>query len=82
MNTNTERSKSQYERQFRKWQLRKNLTGPEWTVIIRYMKRNSIRLEQVEVLFKGHEIPHKRILQEIARRSSLNTTWQSGLCIL
>ncbi|OAG17775.1 hypothetical protein CC77DRAFT_234946 [Alternaria alternata] len=71
-------SKSQYERQFRKWQLRKNLTGPEWTVIIRYMKRNSIRLEQVEVLFKGHEIPHKRILQEIARRSSLNTTWQSG----
>jgi hypothetical protein len=78
MNTDTSQSKSQYERHFRIWGLRKNLTGPEWAVIIRYVKKNSIRLEEVEVLFRGHEIPQKRVLQEIARRRSLNNALQDG----
>ncbi|CAN9202332.1 unnamed protein product [Alternaria alternata] len=71
-------TKSQYERHFRKWELRKNLTGLEWGIIIRYMRKHSIHPEQVEVLFKGHEIPQKRVLQEIARRSSSNSVLQNG----
>ncbi|CAI9634367.1 unnamed protein product [Alternaria burnsii] len=71
-------SKAQYERHLRKWQLRKNLTGSQWGMIIRHIKRNSICLERVEVLFKGHEIPQSRIIQEIARRSSLINTLEHG----
>jgi len=73
------RSKSQYERHFRKWELRKNLTTVEWAATIRYLTRNSIDLEQVEVLFKGREIPQNRVLQEIARRSSLTNTLHHGM---
>ena len=75
----TLRSKSQYERHFRKWELRKNLTTAEWAVTIRYLTRNSIELDQVEVLFKGRGIPQNRVLQEIARRSSLTKTLYDGM---
>ncbi|KAH6882176.1 hypothetical protein BKA58DRAFT_14788 [Alternaria rosae] len=71
-------SKSQYERHFRKWELRKNLTTAEWAATIRYLMRNSIDLEQVEVLFKGRGIPQNRVLQEIARRSSFANTLHHG----
>jgi hypothetical protein len=46
------------------------------------MRKYSIHPEQVEVLFKGHEIPQKRALQEIARRSSSNSVLQNGLFML
>jgi len=75
----TLKSKSQYERHFRTWKLRKNLTTDEWVTTIRYLKKNSIRLEQVEVLFKGREITQGRILQEIARRNSLTNTLYDGM---
>lgn len=75
----TLRSKSRYERHFRKWELRKNLTTAEWAATIRHLTRNSIDLEQVEVLFKGREIPQNRVLQEIARRSSLVNTQHDGM---
>jgi len=74
-----QRSKSQYERHFRKWELRKNLTTAEWAATIRYLMKNSIDLEQVEVLFKGREIPQNRVLQEIARRSSRTQTLYDGM---
>jgi len=79
---NATQSKSQYERHFRKWELRKNLTTAEWAATIRYLTRNSIELEQVEVLFKGREIPQNRVLQEIARRSSLTKTPYDGMLCL
>jgi hypothetical protein len=75
----TLKSKSQYERHFRKWGLRKNLTTTEWVMVIEHLRSNSASLEEVEVLFKGREIPQKRVLQEIARRSSLTNTLHEGM---
>jgi len=61
-------SNSQYERQFKKWRVRKNLTDEEWRRVIRYINRKSISIDQVEVLFHGTIIPHRRIIQETTRR--------------
>jgi hypothetical protein len=65
-------SKSQYETQFRKWRLRKNLTKLEWKRIIRYLNQNTLDLEHREIVFQGVVLSKDRVLREIARHGSIN----------
>lgn len=60
-------SKAQYELQFKKWRLRKNLSRKEWISIIKYIRERKITLERAEAFFNGASISRDRILREIAR---------------
>jgi hypothetical protein len=60
-------SKSQYETQFRKWKIRKNLTKPGWKRIIQYLNQNVLNLEHCEIVFQGVVLPKDRVSREIAR---------------
>jgi hypothetical protein len=63
----TPASKSQYETQFRKWRIRKNLTKSEWKRIIQNLNQNALDLGNWEIVFQGVVVSKDRVLREIAR---------------
>ncbi|KAH7082662.1 hypothetical protein BKA63DRAFT_136118 [Paraphoma chrysanthemicola] len=73
-------SKSQYEKNFKRWGWRKNLTAPEWRAIIRYIKERIICIDDVEVYFHGNVLSKERIEREKLRYGQ--STISHGACKL
>ncbi|KAH7126608.1 hypothetical protein B0J11DRAFT_526008 [Dendryphion nanum] len=63
-------TKSQYENQFRKWRVRKNITRKEWRTIFREFSQRPTHSQQTNIVFKGVIISKDRIEREQKRYQS------------
>lgn len=63
-------SKHQYERQLKKWGVRKKLSKAEWVAIIAYICANSLSNSEIEVLWHGAILSPEQIEREIKRYRS------------
>lgn len=61
-------SKAQYEIQFKKWNLRKNLTNEEWDYVHVCIRKRKREEKDSDVYFNLTKIPEKRIKKELSRR--------------
>ena len=64
-------SQQQYKRQFKKWNMTKNLTDKEWKYIHAVISRRSLLNKRSVVFVHGEEISPRKQLKETTRHSSL-----------
>lgn len=64
---NFHNSAGQYERQFKKWGFRKNLTGEEWTTVSRRIDRRKRDGKETELRISGVCVPVKKRQKALAR---------------
>lgn len=62
-------SKSKYERRFKKWNMRKNLTREEWITVGRKVKKRKLHGKESEVYVDGALIPKRKVRKETMRNS-------------
>jgi hypothetical protein len=60
-------SKTQYERHFKNWNIRKNLTRTDWVALDSRIKKRKKSGKDSSVYKKGILIPQKRINKETSR---------------
>jgi len=66
--TDNSSSKAQYERQFKKWNLRKYLNNSDWEYIHHRVEKRKKDGKESVVYSGDIEVPPKRIKKEISRR--------------
>jgi uncharacterized protein (UPF0218 family) len=52
----------------KQWDLRKNLSGPEWIVVDHKTKKRKAENKETEVYLNECRIPPKKVKSELARR--------------
>jgi hypothetical protein len=70
-------SKSQYDLQFKKWHLRKNLNKNAWRFIHYRVEKRKSQGKESEVYFNNTLVPDKKVKKEISRH--VLPTFQQGL---
>lgn len=60
--------KAQYEGQFKRWNIRKNLTAEEWGYVHSQIEKRKFDEKESDVYLHGRLIPSKRVKKEISRR--------------
>ncbi|KAH7420115.1 ankyrin repeat-containing domain protein [Cadophora sp. MPI-SDFR-AT-0126] len=60
-------SKNQYERKFKEWNFRKNLTSEEWEHVLRKKRKRDENNKETRVVLHGVEVPKKRLRKEESR---------------
>jgi hypothetical protein len=70
-------SKSQYDLQFKKWNLRKNLNKNAWKFIHCRLEKRKCQGKESEIYFNNVLVPNKKVKKEISRH--VLPTLQQGL---
>ncbi|MCJ1269666.1 hypothetical protein MMC22_009558 [Lobaria immixta] len=65
-------TKAQYEIQFKKWDLRKNLTNKEWDYVHSRVEKRKREEKDSDVYFKRTKIPEKKLKKELSRRYTIS----------
>jgi hypothetical protein len=73
----TARSKGQYELQFKKWKLRKNMTKDEWKFVLHRLEKRRREGKDSETFFDNSLVPMKKIKKEMARHPL--STFEQGM---
>jgi hypothetical protein len=73
-------SKAQYERQFKKWNFRKNLKQDEWKFIARKVAKRRLDAKETDLYINGVLIPQRKVEKEILRLnfSTTGVGYESG----
>ncbi|KAL5331146.1 hypothetical protein ACEPPN_000675 [Leptodophora sp. 'Broadleaf-Isolate-01'] len=70
-------SKNQYERKFKEWNFRKNLTVEEREHVLRKKRKRDEAGKETRVVLHGVEIPNKRLKKEESR---LTVSYLNKIC--
>ncbi|KAF2836920.1 hypothetical protein M501DRAFT_986739 [Patellaria atrata CBS 101060] len=62
-------SKAQYERQFKRWALRKNITSKEWKTVGHKIEKRKRNEKESEVIVDGIVIPTAKVRKETSRNT-------------
>ena len=62
-------SKSQYERHFKRWHMRKNLKSHEWKAVRHHSAKRKLNGKESDVYVDGILISHKKVRKETMRNS-------------
>jgi hypothetical protein len=60
-------SKSQYERQFKKWHFRKNLKNAEWNAVNVHLSKRKRDGKESDLYVDGILVPRKKVQKETSR---------------
>ena len=73
-------SKAQYELQFKKWNLRKNMNKEEWNFVHHRIEKRRHEGKESETYFRNALVPNKKVKKETSRHlpPTFEHTYPSG----
>jgi hypothetical protein len=78
LTSNTCYSKTQYERQFKKWGFRKKLNSPDWKIVHHWLEQRKRAGKKSDVYIDGVLTPKLKIHKEISRHCFFTAQEQYG----